>query len=69
MGRPPCQHEPSLARFRIDLVHFDEDLVLGLRDASTQVLVEEGGSQVPKTTDSPSVLYATGSAVGPYRLV
>src|SRR5690242_3678379 len=50
MRRPSCQHEPSLPRFRIDLVHFHYDLVLGLRDTSTQVLVKEGG--VPRAQDN-----------------
>src|SRR5689334_12340017 len=34
--RPPDQYEPPLARFRIDLVSFHRDLVLGLCDSSPQ---------------------------------
>jgi hypothetical protein len=29
MGRAPHEHHPSLARFRIDVVNLDDDLVLG----------------------------------------
>jgi hypothetical protein len=43
MRRPHYQHEPPLTRVHIDLVHLDRDLVLGLRDTSTQVLVKEEG--------------------------
>ena len=69
MRRPPYQHEPPFTRFHIDLVCFHGDLVLGLCDTSTQVLVKEDGVHVPNTIDPSSILYVTGSAVGPYRLV
>src|SRR5690242_6363248 len=43
MRRPRYQHEPPLTRFGIDLVCFDRDLVLGLRDTRTQVLIKQDG--------------------------
>ena len=68
MCRSARQDEPPLARFLIDLVDLHGDLVVGVRNTGAQVLVKDG-SHVPKTIDSPSILYATGSAVSPYRLV
>src|SRR6185437_14485793 len=50
MRRPPCQHEPPLTRFHIDLVRLYRDLVLGMRDPSTQVFVKEDG--VPRPQDN-----------------
>jgi hypothetical protein len=49
MRRPPDQHDPPLTRFDIDLVCFHRDLVLGLRDTRTQVLVKEDG--IPRPQD------------------
>ena len=69
MRRTPYQHDPPLARLQIDLVGLHGDLVLGMRDTSAQVFIKEDGSHVPKTTDSPSILYVIGSAVGPYPLL
>src|SRR5580704_8291131 len=49
MRRAPYQHEPSLTRVHIDLVHLHRDQVLGVLDTSTQVLVKEDG--VPRAQD------------------
>lgn len=69
MRRAPHQHEPPLTRFHIELVHLYRDLILGLRDTGTQVLVKQDGFHVPKTIDPSWILYVTGSATGPYRLL
>src|SRR5580658_10557428 len=50
MRRPHYQHEPSLKRAHIDLVHLHRDLVLGVRDTGTQVLVKEQG--IPRPQDN-----------------
>src|SRR5690242_1638115 len=42
MRGAPHEHHPPLVRFRIDLVDLHDDLVLGLRDTSAQVLLGEG---------------------------
>jgi hypothetical protein len=68
MRCPPHQHHPPLAHFRIDLVGLDRDLVVGVLNTSTQVLVKDG-SHVAKTSDALSITSATGSAVSPYRVL
>src|SRR5690348_3571241 len=52
MRRAPHQHHPPLVLFRIDLVGLHDDLVLGLRDTSAQVLLGEG-DQVGTEHDRP----------------
>src|SRR5262245_18374772 len=49
MRRPAYQHMPPLTRFQVELVGLHGDLVLGLGDASTQLLVKEDG--VPRAED------------------
>lgn len=69
MGRAPDQHSPSLARGQIDLVDLQGDVVFGVCDTSTEVLVGEGVLGGAETIEPSYTLYSTGSAVGPYRLL
>ena len=69
MRRSAHQHDPSLARLQVELVRLHGDLILGVRDTGAQVFVKQRGVPRAQTTDSPSILYTVGSAVGPYRLL
>ena len=51
------------------MVNLDDDLVLGVRDTSAQVLLGEGDLVGAETIDASSSLYSDGSATGPYRLL
>ena len=63
------EYQPSLARFGIGLISLERDLVLGVRDTSTQVLLGEGGPVGAEDDRSFMDLYSDGSATGPYRLL
>jgi len=51
------------------VVNLDDDLVLGVRDPSAQVLLGEGDLVAAETIDPSWILYSDGSATGPYRLL
>src|SRR5215472_8256637 len=53
MGRAPDEYDPSLARFGIDLVDLHRDLVLGIRNTSTQILLSEGNPVGAENDRSP----------------
>ena len=65
----PRQHDPPLVCLRVDLVDLYGDLIVGGDFTPGRQSSSKTRSHVPKTIDSPSILYMTGSAVGPYRLV
>ena len=50
MRRSPYQHHPPFARLQIELVGLHGDLVLGVRDTSTQVFVKK--RRVPRAQDN-----------------
>jgi hypothetical protein len=69
MGRTQDEYQPSLARFGIGLISLERDLVLGVRDTGTQVLLGEGGP-VGAEDDALGLIFTGGActaAWGAYK--
>jgi hypothetical protein len=56
-------------RIQIEPVDLKGDVVLGVRNTGSEVLIGIGVLGGAETTEPPYSLYSTGSAMGPYRLL
>jgi hypothetical protein len=69
MGSAPDQHRPPRARRQVDLVDLQGDVEFGVRDTVRRSSSVKVSRVVRKTIEPSCIVYSTGRAMGPYRLL